>query len=84
MIKIGLTGSIASGKTTAGKIISSGRGPFFSADNVVKKLYSKKTFKKLVAKKLKFKFDSNFKKIIITYQLASVSEPDKPPRDCRW
>ena len=38
MIKIGLTGSIASGKTTAGKIISGRRGPIFSADKVVDKL----------------------------------------------
>ena len=42
MIKIGLTGSIASGKTTASKIISKRKGPLFSADKVVKKLYSKK------------------------------------------
>ena len=51
MIKIGITGSIASGKTTASKIISSGNGPLFSADNVVKKLYVKNSFKKLVSKK---------------------------------
>ena len=44
MIKIGITGSLASGKTTASKIISSGRGPLFSADQEVKKLYSKKKF----------------------------------------
>jgi len=64
MIKIGLTGSIASGKTTAGKIISGRRGPLFSADKVVDKLYTKKSFKKFVAKKLKFKFNLEFKKII--------------------
>ena len=64
MIKIGLTGSIASGKTTAGKIISRKRGPLFSADKVVDKLYRKKSFKKFVARKLKFKFNSEFKKII--------------------
>ena len=38
MIKIGITGSIASGKTTASKILSNKRGPLFSADNEVKKL----------------------------------------------
>ena len=38
MIKIGLTGSLASGKTTASKIISKGRGPLFSDDKEVKKL----------------------------------------------
>ena len=54
MIKIGLTGSIASGKTTASKIISRKKGPLFSADEVVKKLYIKDSFKKLVSKKLNF------------------------------
>ena len=52
MIRIGLTGSIASGKTTASKIISRRRGPLFSADDVVKKLYKKINFKKIVVKKL--------------------------------
>ena len=48
MIKIGITGSVASGKTTASKIISSRRGPLFSADRVVKKLYTQNNFKKLI------------------------------------
>ena len=61
MITIGLTGSIASGKTTASKIISKRRGPLFSADNVVKKLYKKTNFKKVVIKKLKIKSRSDFK-----------------------
>jgi len=64
MIKIGLTGSIASGKTTASKIISRRRGPLFSADDVVKKLYTKKNFKKAVVKKLKLKSRSDFKRTI--------------------
>ena len=64
MIKIGLTGSIASGKTTASKIISSKKGPLFSADQVVKKLYTKNSFKKLVAKKLNFELSSKFKERI--------------------
>ena len=62
MIKIGITGSVASGKTTASKIISSRRGPLFSADKVVKKLYTQNNFKRLIAKKLNFKLDKNFKK----------------------
>ena len=49
MIKIGLTGSIASGKTTASKIIASRRGPLFSADHIVKELYKREYFKKMVA-----------------------------------
>ena len=39
MIKIGITGSLASGKTTASKILSSRRGPLFSADKEVRKLF---------------------------------------------
>ncbi len=64
MIKIGLTGSIASGKTTASKIISQRRGPLFSADSVVKKLYTKKIFKQKLARKLKIKFNFDLKKTI--------------------
>tara|TARA_B100001093_G_C26565909_1_gene900745 strand:+ start:139 stop:711 length:573 start_codon:yes stop_codon:yes gene_type:complete len=66
MIKIGLTGSIASGKTTASQIIANKRGPLFSADNIVKNLYKKKSFKKIVIKKLKLnlKFNSDFKNTI--------------------
>ncbi|MDC0511313.1 dephospho-CoA kinase [Pelagibacteraceae bacterium] len=61
MIKIGITGSIASGKSTASKILSRNRDQLFSADSVVKKLYSNNNFKKLlitkfdIAKKLNFK-----------------------------
>ena len=62
MIKIGITGSLASGKTTGSKIIASKRGPLFSADRVVKKLYLQNNFKKLIARKLNFKSDKNFKK----------------------
>ena len=62
MIKIGITGSLASGKTTASKIISSRKGPLFIADKVVKKLYTKNSFKKLIAKKLNFQLNTKFKK----------------------
>ena len=48
MTKIAITGSIASGKTSASKIISNKRGPIFNADNEVKKLYRNIYFKKLV------------------------------------
>ena len=64
MIRIGLTGSIASGKTTASKIISRRRGPLFSADDVVKKLYKKINFKKIVVKKLKIKSRLDLKRKI--------------------
>ncbi len=64
MKKIGITGSLASGKTTASKILSAKKGPLFSADNVVKNLYKKDKFKKIVSKKLKIKNYSNIKKKI--------------------
>ena len=62
MIKIGITGSLASGKTTASKILSSRRGPLFSADAVVKELYLNKSFKSLLSKKFKIKNNSQIKK----------------------
>ena len=60
MIKIGITGSLASGKTTASKFISGRNGPLFSADLNVKKLYANKSFKKLIAKKLNITINSQF------------------------
>ena len=45
MIKIGITGSLASGKTTASRILSKKYGPLFSADKVVKELYNNAKFK---------------------------------------
>ena len=64
MIKIGLTGSLASGKTTAGKIISNRRGPLFSADKEVKKLYMQKSFKRIIARRFRLKLNKNLKKEI--------------------
>ena len=65
MIKIGITGSLASGKTTASKILSYKRGPLYSADGVVKNLYKNKNFQKIISKKLNLKIKKNFKKEII-------------------
>ena len=62
MIKIGITGSLASGKTTASKIISFRRGPLFSADKAVKEIYKDKHFKSLVSKRFKIKNTSKLKK----------------------
>ena len=61
MKKIGITGSIASGKTTASKILSVKRGPLFSADSVVKKLYKSNKLKKLILKKFNIKNSLRFK-----------------------
>ena len=52
MNRIGITGSLASGKSTASKILGK-KGPVFSADSIVKKLYSQKKFRKHISKKIK-------------------------------
>ena len=62
MIKIGITGSLASGKTTASKILSFKRGPLFSADKVVKELYQNKKFQLLVRRRFKIKNKHQIKK----------------------
>ncbi len=62
MIKIGITGSLASGKTTASKILSARRGPLFSADKAVKELYKNKHFRSLVSRRFRIKNNSQLKK----------------------
>ena len=62
MIKIGITGSLASGKTTASKFLSRKRGPLFSADTEVKKLYETSNFMNLISKKFKIKNNNQIKK----------------------
>ena len=62
MIKIGITGALASGKTTASKILSFRRGPLFSADKAVKQLYKNKQFKSLVSRRFRIKNNSQIKK----------------------
>ena len=52
MIKVGVTGSIASGKSTVAQILSLKKYPIFNADKEVLKIYKKKSFKKLAHKKL--------------------------------
>ena len=61
MIKIGITGSLASGKSTASRILSFKRGPLFSADLAVKQLYKNKNFLKLLKVKFKIKSQKNIK-----------------------
>ena len=63
MNRIGITGSLASGKSTASKILGK-KGPVFSADSIVKKLYSQKKFRKHISKKLKIQSSSNIKSLI--------------------
>ena len=69
MIKIGITGSLSSGKTTASKILSKNRGPLFSADKAVKEIYKNRIFRSLITKKFliqnKNQIKKNLKKIIL-------------------
>ena len=70
MIKIGITGSLASGKTTASKFLSSRWGPLFSADIAVKDIYKSSNFRNLISKRFKInnndQIKKNLKKIIFT------------------
>ena len=70
MIKIGITGSLASGKTTASKILAFKRGPLFSADKAVKELYANKHFKSLIRRSFKINntnlIKKTLKKLVLT------------------
>ena len=61
MIKIGITGSVASGKSTVARLISRNKYPIFSADNAVKTLYKKRIFTKKIQKQFHFKNTRNLK-----------------------
>jgi len=80
MIKIGVTGSIASGKTTVAKILSGRKYPLFDADKEVKKIYKKNYFKNKVCKKFKLKNKKNIKgkiKKIISTNKNSLKNLEK-------
>ena len=61
MIKIGITGSLASGKSTVAKMISSGKYPLYNADRAVQKIYQTNIFQSKVFKKFKLKNKKNIK-----------------------
>ena len=63
MKRIGITGSLASGKSTATKILGK-KGPVFNADKIVKKLYLQTKIRKYISKKLKIQNSSNLKSLI--------------------
>ena len=54
-MKIGITGSLSSGKSSVAKILSKKSDILFSADKVVKNLYSDKQFKKKFEKRFRIK-----------------------------
>ena len=63
-MKIGITGSLSSGKTTASKILSAKRGPLFNADKAVKELYQNRRFQKFICRKFKIKNNKQIKKTL--------------------
>ena len=80
MRKIGITGSLASGKTSASKILSHSRGPLFSADKEVLKLYKRKAFKRLISKKFRIKKNQNIKRELkkkITKDRSTINKLEK-------
>ncbi len=72
MIKIGITGSLASGKSTVAKLLSRGRHPIFNADKIVIDLYKKKYFIKKIKKKFSIKNSKNIRK-----EIKSLIQKDK-------
>ena len=81
---IGITGSIASGKTTVASLIAGKKYPLFSADTIVSNLYKKKNFNKILIKKFKLNSKEKIKdqiKLILKhnknnfYKLESIIHP---------
>ena len=72
MTIIGITGSIASGKSTVARLIAKKKYPLFDADKVVSNLYKRKKFIKLLVKK----FNLNEKKPIKD-QIKSLIKKNK-------
>ncbi len=77
MKKIGITGSLASGKTSASKILSKKGGPLFSADSVVSKFYKNSSFKNKITKTLKISSKTNFKSEVKKKVLANKNNLKK-------
>jgi|TARA_B110000444_G_C18712750_1_gene534512 dephospho-CoA kinase len=74
MIKIGITGMLASGKSTVAKLISKRKYQIFNADNVVNKLYEEEFFKKKLKKIFKLKNTIGLKNQI--RKLVKISKID--------
>ena len=64
MIVIGITGSIASGKSSVARLIAKKKYPLFNADNVVTNLYNNSSFTNLLVKKFKLSNKKSVKKQI--------------------
>jgi dephospho-CoA kinase len=74
---IGITGSIASGKTTAANLMARKKYPLFSADKVVKSLYKKKFFTNILIKKFKLNQSKNIKQQIKLILKKNIKDLNK-------
>jgi dephospho-CoA kinase len=72
MIIIGVTGSIASGKSTVAKFIAKKKYPLFNADKIVLDLYKDKKFVTLIFKKFNLNNKNKIKK-----QIRSIVKKNK-------
>ena len=80
MIKIGITGSIASGKSTVAKMFAGKKYPLFNADHEVNKIYQRNSFKNKICRKFDFKNKKNIKskiKKIIKKNKKYIKELEK-------
>ena len=66
MKAIGVTGSIASGKSTVAKLVARNKYPLFNADQVVLNLYKNKKFIKLLSQRFKLNKRNKIKNQIIS------------------
>ena len=69
---VGITGSIASGKTTVAHLMAGRKYPLFSADKIVSNLYKKKYFINILVKKFNLNGKQKIKK-----QIRLVLEENK-------
>jgi dephospho-CoA kinase len=77
---IGITGSIASGKTTAANLMAGKKYPLFNADKVVSNLYKDKKFIKILTKKFKLNKNKKIKeqiKLIIKKNKKKIFKLEK-------
>ncbi len=74
-MKIGLTGSLSSGKSTAIKYLGKGILPIFSADDEVKKLYKKKNLINKINRKfnIKIKNKSQLRNLVLLKKIKIKS-----------
>tara|TARA_Y100001970_G_C14187145_1_gene833235 strand:- start:1142 stop:1705 length:564 start_codon:yes stop_codon:yes gene_type:complete len=70
-MKICITGSLASGKSTVLKSLSKNKYPAFSADKIVSKLYKNNSFRQTLIRDLKISKKANFKKQVKKFILVN-------------